>query len=174
MMLRTAGKYGLWGGVIVSGLMLLGFLWMQHGNMSNQAGEILGYASMIIALSMIFVGIKKYRDIDLGGQITFLEALKIGLVISIIASFIYVLTWMIYSNSEAASEMMDTYFTSAIEKIKNSGNEQAIITKDVDRMMRMKANYDKPLYKILYTFMEIFPVGVLISIISAFILKKNH
>src|ERR1043165_7212828 len=52
-----------------------------------------GYATMIGALTSVFLGIKQYRDKTLGGVIKFLPALCVGLGISIIAGVIYVAGW---------------------------------------------------------------------------------
>ena len=45
---------------------------------SGAGSEVQGYLTMIIVLSLIFVGIKRYRDKDLGGVIKFLPALGLG------------------------------------------------------------------------------------------------
>src|ERR1700735_201744 len=55
----------------------------------------LGYTSMIVAFATIFVAVKKYRDNFGGGIITFGKALKIGLLVTLVASTLYVVVWLI-------------------------------------------------------------------------------
>ena len=58
---------------------------MMHSNT-----QWIGYLVMVIALSLIFVGVKQYRDKHLGGVIKFGKAFLIGLYISLVAGAIYV------------------------------------------------------------------------------------
>ena len=95
-MKKTVLTYGPIAGVIIVLLMAL-FIGLMSKEQDFQMGEILGYASMIVALSTIFVGIRKYRDDELGGMITFGKAFQVGLLITLVASAIYVAAWMFYS-----------------------------------------------------------------------------
>ncbi|MGD0867544.1 MAG: DUF4199 domain-containing protein, partial [Rhizomicrobium sp.] len=56
-------------------------------------GMVIGYTIMLIALSAVFMGIKRYRDVDLGGVIGFWRALALGLAISFVAGIFYVVCW---------------------------------------------------------------------------------
>ena len=89
-MLRIALTYGIIAGVvIVIGIIATFSLSTGHGGGSL----FLGYLIMILALSMVFFGVKRYRDRDLGGVIKFLPALLMGLGIAIVAGVAYVLVW---------------------------------------------------------------------------------
>src|SRR3954467_10827026 len=89
--------YGLIAGIIVSFLMLFTVNNLSHceGNVDYNTSMLIGYASMLIAFSLVFVGIRNYRDKYNGGVITFGKAFKIGMMIVLIASTIYVLAWLI-------------------------------------------------------------------------------
>ena len=79
---RIIAVYGAIAGVIVvAGMFInIGFL-ADHGAM----GMVAGYLSMLVALVFVFVGVKRYRDVNLGGVITFWNALGVGLGMAQIA-----------------------------------------------------------------------------------------
>lgn len=129
--------------------------------------EIAGFASMIIALSTIYLGIRQYRDRVQAGNITFWQGVKVGMLITLIASAIYVISWTIYYYLGPGQNMMDQYFQNQIDQLQSDGN----LTK-IQAMQDMKVNYRKPYILIAYTFMEIFPVGLLITLIAAMINKR--
>src|SRR5690349_12627667 len=89
--------YGLIAGIIVSILMLVSMNYISHcnGNVDYDTSMLIGYASMIIAFSLVYVGIRNYRDKYNGGVISFGKAFKIGLLMVLIASTIYVTAWLI-------------------------------------------------------------------------------
>ncbi len=127
---------------------------------------------MIIALSAIFVGVKSYRDKELAGSISFGNAFKVGLLMALVASAFYVAGWMVYVNT-AGENFMDMYYEQNIEKVKNSGDSEAEIHAKIADMEKFRELYKNPLVKIGVTFLEIFPVGLLIALISAAVLKKK-
>ena len=89
--------YGIIAGIIVSVLMLSTVNYLSHceGNVDYDTSLIIGYASMLIAFSLVFVGIRNYRDKYNEGVISFGKAFKIGIMIVLIASTIYVVAWLI-------------------------------------------------------------------------------
>jgi hypothetical protein len=134
----------------------------EKGILTMENGELVGYSTMIVALSLIFFGIKSYRDNHLEGSITFGKALKVGLLITLIASLIYAITWEIISNTmqDFVTQMGDKYS----EKLKAEGSTQA----EIDEY---KAIYENPFIRFAMTLMEIAPVGILISLLSAGLLR---
>ena len=163
--------FGLIAGAIVSTLMIIG---MARGieTMNWDYGMAIGYTSMLIAFSFVFVGIKNYRDKYNNGAITFGKAFKTGFWISLIASTIYVVVWMIYYYG-FVPDFMDKYSAYYIEKATASGATAAEIQKQSAEMEGWKEMYKNPLYVILLTYAEILPVGLVITLISALILKKK-
>jgi len=137
-------------------------------------GEIVGYASMIIALSTIFIGVRKYRDEELGGVISFGKAFQIGLLITLVASFIYVASWMLYSTTGGAEEMMTAYMDQTIEQLRASGATETEVSSKISEMESFQEMYKNPIVKIGITFLEIFPVGLIISLIAAGLLRKKE
>jgi hypothetical protein len=161
--------YGCIAGFIVAAMLSLSFTNFME---DFKYAELLGYSTMIIAFSTIFIAIKTYRDNHLDGSINFLEGLKIGLAVTMIASIIYVIAWMVISHF-VGEEFMAEYFQQSIEKLKASDLSASEISEQVEKMENFRELYKNPLVKMGITFLEIFPVGLLISLISAFLLKRK-
>src|SRR5688572_15477661 len=88
--------YGLTAGIVVSILMLFNINYISHSvNVDYNTSLLLGYASMLIAFSLVYVGIRNYRDKYNGGVISFGKAFKIGIMIVLISSTIFVVIWLI-------------------------------------------------------------------------------
>lgn len=162
--------YGLIAGILVSALMLLG-IWINKDH-DLTLGMIYGYATMIMAFSMIFVAIRQYRNHFLGGKISFGKALLIGLGITLIASTFYVITWEI-EFKYVFPDFMKGYADVSIEAMKKEGASAAAIQTATVEMDKMVKSYEDPFYRIPLTYLEILPVGLLISLICALILKKK-
>ncbi len=163
-------RYGLIAGLIVSALMLITLGGGMDINMKY--GQLIGYSTMILAFATIFVAIKKKRDEQFNGKIAFAKAFKIGLGITLIASLCYVITWMIMSET-IAKDFMAQYYQQAVENINNSGLSPEEVEQKMQQMDKMQEMYKNPVFKFGITFLEIFPVGLLVSLIAAFILKKK-
>jgi len=164
--------YGLISGLIISTFMAVTMPGVDENTDMGHA-QLIGYASMVVALSTIFVGIKKYRDNELNGIISFGKAFLTGLYIAIIASTLYVLTWMVLSEF-FLQDFMANYTESAIADIKASDLSQIEIDEQIKNTTEMMEMYKNPVFKFFFTYIEILPVGLLISLISAAILKKNN
>ena len=168
-------KILLWGtvaGLIVGSILFGTTVAMADNPPPMGVGMAIGYTSMLIALSAIFVGVKRHRDEALGGVIRFWPAFGMGLGISLIAGVFYVLAW------EAALALtgMDygaKFAELMIEQRKAAGATVAELAKYVAEMESFKTQYANPLYRMPMTFTEIFPVGVLVSLISAGLLRKS-
>lgn len=165
--------YGVIAGAIVAASMVWGFLVSDSSGEGMQMLEVMGYLIMLIALSVIFFGIKKYRDDELGGVITFGTAVLVGLGISIVASIIYVITWEIYL-AQTNYAFMNEYVAASLDSMRASGataEEIQVAAADFDVMAE---RYKNPMFRLGITFVEIFPVGLLITLISAAILRKSE
>lgn len=136
--------------------------------------EWLGYLVMIIGFSMIFVAIKQYRDKDLGGVITFKKAAQVGLLITLMASLFYVVCWEVYYQNEG-QDFISQYQNAEVESMRASGASEEKIDTYVKEMQDFAKLYDQALIRWLITLVEIFPVGLIITLLSALLLKtKKH
>ena len=141
-------------------------------DMSMNARLFFGYASMVLAFSLIFVGIKNYRDNYSGGVISFGMAIKIALLITAVASTVYVGVWLI-DYYFFTPDYFDKYAASFLAGLKASHASQANIDKQMAQITEYAKMYRNPFFNALMTYAEIVPVGVVISLIAALILKKK-
>jgi len=163
--------FGLVSGVILIAF-VLSFTWLAkafHGHIDN---EIVGYSSMIIAFSFIFVGTKNFRDKYNQGMVSFKQAFLIGLGISLIGSTIYVGTWLVEYYG-FMPDYMEKYSAALILKAQHSGLSPEALQKRLDSINNMSRMYKNPIMVVLFTYLEVLPVGLAISLITALILKRK-
>lgn len=171
LMKKNVIVFGLIAGLIVSVLMVLSIA-KCYSDPNLEHSMLIGYASMVLAFSFIFVGIKNYRDKYNDGLITFGKAFKIGLYISLIASTIYVMVWLI-DFYVFIPDFMDRYVAQAIREAKSSGASAAELAKQAKELAANQQMYKNPVMVVLFTYMEILPVGLLVSLVAALILKRK-
>jgi hypothetical protein len=166
--------YGLIAGIIVSILMLISVNSLNHreGNFDYNTSLLIGYASMLIAFSLVFVGIRNYRNKYNGGVISFGKAFKIGIMIVLIASTMYVVAWLI-DYFYFIPDFMEKYSAHMLDQLKASGASQAEIDKQTKEMANFAAMYNNPFYNAMMTYLEILPVGLVVTLISSLILKRK-
>lgn len=163
--------FGTFAGLIVIGAMIAVIV-ASGGQPELQSHSLwLGYLFMIVALSMIFFGVKRYRDRDLGGVIKFLPAFLMGIAITTVAGVIYVLVWEAYM-AATNNAYIDAYVTWLIEAERAKGVTPEALNATIKEMEDFKVQYADPLFRLPMTFLEIFPVGLVISLISAALLRN--
>lgn len=172
-MKRTILVFGLISGLIVS--VFMGTSMAITGCMSEtnyELGMVIGFSAMLVAFAFVFVGIKSLRDKQLGGTITFGKAFLTGIIIAFIASTMYVITWAIEYNF-LMPDFMDNYAQHMLDEATASGTRAAELEGLKTEMTQMKENYKNPVLFSLYTYMEILPLGIIVALISALILKRK-
>lgn len=174
-MRKVVVTFGLIGGGLITVFLWIMMFLMEKGVLTFDNGDVVGYASMIVALSMIFFGIKSYRDRYQNGSIKFLTGLQIGLLISLIAALMYAIGWEVYyqSSPNTKNNFMDQYTEYCIKKMKDEGASEAEIEKTTKDMNEMKEIYKNFLPRFGITLMEIFPVGLAVTLLSASILRRK-
>ncbi|MCJ8208308.1 DUF4199 domain-containing protein [Mucilaginibacter sp. RS28] len=171
-MKRTVLVSGLISGIILS-LWMIGFVGYCYTHKNFEGSMLLGYTAMLVGLSLVFVGVKNYRDNYNSGFISFGKALQIGLLISLIASTMYVIAWMI-SYYVFLPDFMDRYAAHSIERMRAKGASAAEIKAGIAQINQMKEMYKSPVWVVLFTYAEIVPVALLVSLIAALILKRKQ
>jgi len=168
-MKKAIFTFGLISGVLSAGLMAINITLIgDHG----AKGLLFGYTAMVLSFLLVYFGIRSYRDSVGGGEITFGKAFGIGISITLISCVFYVVAWeILYFNFLPG--FMDNYAAHAIEGMKKAGASAAAIQAKAEEMKHFKAMYDNPLINAAMTFIEPFPVGLLISLLSAVVLRKK-
>ena len=171
-MTRIALIFGLIAGAILGGMMAISVPLYVHGMLSTDISEVFGYTSMILAFILVFFGIRSYRDNVGAGRITFWKAFQVGIFITLIASAIYVISWeIIYYGF--FPDFMENYAAKVVEKLRAGGASAAAIAAKQQQLADMKRIYANPLGNIALTFVEVFPVGLIVTLVSAGILRKK-
>ena len=170
-MKKTVLTFGLISGVMISVLMD-GSLLIANKIGSGHNSMLLGYTMMVASFLLIYFGIRSYRDNNLGGQISFGRAFACGILIALITTICYVASWeVIYFNF--IPHFMDSYWAAQIHRIQASGRDAATIAAEVAAIQHSQQLYQNPLVNMAYTFMEPFPVGLVITLISAAVLRRK-
>jgi hypothetical protein len=172
-MKKTVLIFGLISGAISSLLMA--------GNMSLvdkigfDKGTYLGYTAIVLSFLLVFVGIKSYRDNIGGGLVSFGKAFQVGILITLISCAFYVATWeAVYRTNPVMTDFMDKYAAHVIEKERAAGASEAVLKKKMEEMAQAKEMYKNPMIRAAWTFLEPFPVGLVVTLVSAGILRKKR
>jgi hypothetical protein len=173
-MLKIILLYGLPGAVIVGGPLLWGMLTfdVNSGEMPEN-GALIGYATILVALTGVFLGVKHYRDREKGGVIKFLPALGVGLGISAVASLGWVIAWEI-SLAITKFDFVAAYYGAMIEQAQADGATADKIAQMRTEQVGFASMYSNPVIRMGITFVEMFPIGVVISLISAALLRNSR
>jgi uncharacterized protein DUF4199 len=171
-MTRLILIYGAIGGLVVAIPMVSMMLAMDQDSVIEN-GALYGYLTMIVALTTVFLGIKHYRDRVQGGVIRFVPALGVGLAISAVAGVFYVIGWEI-SLALTDFDFPAEYSKMMLDAARAGGATEAELAQVATDAEAFARNYQNPLFRLPLTFVEIFPIGVLISLVSAALLRNNR
>jgi hypothetical protein len=174
-MKRTVIIYGLISGAIVSAFMSISMLTMSKNGLHSEdmgTSMIIGYLSMLIAFAFIFVAVKSYRDNYHNGTVSFGRAFSIGLLVALIASTMYVITWAFVFHNYLPN-FMESYSAAMIKdaSAKFSGAE---LQEKIAEINKGKAMYATPVGFTLFTYAEILPVGIFVALLAALILRRKN
>jgi hypothetical protein len=163
-MLRTILIFGAIGGLIAGGAISVAVLLLKQHSMA------FGYLSMLVGLTTTFVAIKRQRDLAGGGVIRFFPALGMGLAMSVVAGIFYALAWEgVLQLIGGPGHFIDGFADAMTRGL--HGDALAKMTVEADAM---RASYRNPLVRLPITFMEIFPVAALVSLVSAGLLCNSR
>jgi hypothetical protein len=170
-MKKTILTFGLISGAL-SSLMMLATVPFMH-KIGFDKGYYFGYTAIVLSFLLVFFGIRSYRDNVGNGHITFSKAFAVGISITLISCIFYVLTWEILYFNFLHHDFMDQYSAYVVEKLKAKGASPAAIQAQIEQLQKYKELYENPLFNAAMTFIEPFPVGLAITLISAAVLRKK-
>jgi Protein of unknown function (DUF4199) len=169
-MQKVVLTFGVISGILISLLMVVTVPF--EDKIGLDKAEYLGYTIIVLSFLLVYFGIRTYRDEAGGGQISFAKGFSVGICITLIACVFYVATWeILYFNF--MHDFMDKYAAHVIDKARDSGASAAAIQTQIQKMQEMKRLYENPLYNAAITFLEPFPVGLGITLLSAAILRRK-
>ena len=171
-MKNTVTRFGLYSGAILAVAGAIQLVLYKNGTLNFDNGQLAGFASMLLAFLMVFFGIRAYRESNGGGAITFGKAFQVGILISLITCAVYVIAWeIIYYGF--MPDFMETYTNHMIDKMRATGESAAAIAAKQAEMARFAEMYKNPLVNVAFTLLEIFPVGLIVTLVSAAILRRK-
>lgn len=171
-MKRLVLRYGLISGVILATLTITMVILCLDGTMDMEHSQVLGYTMMALAYIAVFFGIRSYRDHHNGGTITFGRAFKVGILITLVTCAVYVIGWeIVYWGF--LPDFGDKYAAYTLNKMAENGAAPAAIAEARANMEKFKELYRNPFFNVGVTFMEIFPLGLIITLVSAGILRRK-
>jgi hypothetical protein len=171
-MKKTVLTFGLISGGVLSAITAIMMPLCLNGTIPSENMELMGYATMALAFFAVFFGIRSYREQHNGGTITFGKAFKVGILITLITCAVYVIAWeIVYWGF--IPDFGDKFAAITLEKLKAGGATPEAMTKAEAEMARFKELYKNPLFNVGITFMEIFPVGLIVTLVSAAILRRK-
>jgi hypothetical protein len=156
--------YGLFSGAVVALVIVAGIVFKDQLGFSHSLW--FGYLAMLVALTFVFVGVKRYRDVEKGGVIKFFPALGMGLAIAVVAAIAYAAVWEVYL-ALTHYRFMDEYIASMVQRLHEKGVTGAALAEKMAEFDGYREIYRNPLLRFGMTMVEILPVGVLMALVSA-------
>ena len=127
---------------------------------------------MILAAAFIFIAIISYRK-KLGGAIRFREAFVAGLYVSLISALFYACAWEVYYNTRGRN-FVEVYTTMQVKQMEKDKKPVTEIEKRKQEMKKWGDDYRKFPVRFITTIGEVLPVGIVVSLIAAAILKRKN
>ncbi len=175
-MKKVVLTFGLIAGLIIASLVWVTAILVDRGAIGFERLEIVGYASMLIALSMVFFGIKSYRDNCADGKLKFWKGVQVGVLISLIAGILYWGGALSYglANPGFDERFMKQFTDLKVGKLQEQGAPAEQIDKAKAEVEMMQWLFKNPIVFFLICMMEILPVGIVVTLISAGLLRKRE
>jgi Protein of unknown function (DUF4199) len=169
-MRKTVLTFGLMSGAVSAATMLATIPFADA--IGWEKGEILGYTMIVLSALMVFFGVRSYRENAGGGRLTFGRGFAVGILITLISSACYVGTWEIVY-FKLMPGFAEKYAAHMVERAKASGASQQKMDETERQAKQFKRMYDNPAINVALTFTEVFPIGLVVTLLSAGILRKK-
>jgi hypothetical protein len=169
-MKRTILTFGLISGAVSSLMMVATVPFADR--IGFDKATVVGYTAIVLSFLLVFLGIRSYRDNAGNGQITFSKAFAVGICITLVSCIFYVATWEVLYYHFLPG-FMDKYSAHMVENLRASGASAAAVQAKIEQLKKFQELYDNPFFNAAMTFIEPFPIGLVITLISAAVLRKK-
>ena len=169
-MKKTVLTFGLIAGAVSAATMLVTIPFADR--IGFEKGEIVGYTAIVLSALMVFFGVRSYRENAGDGRLTFGRGFAVGILITLISCACYVGTWEIVY-FKLMPGFAEKYAAHMVDRAKASGASQQKLNETERRAKQFKQMYDNPAINVAMTFMEVFPMGLIVTAVSAGILRKK-
>jgi MFS family permease len=164
--------FGFISGAIMSASMTAIMVFAHQTDPSR--GMVIGYTMMVLSFLLVFFGIRSYRENVGNGYISFGRALGVGFLIMLISCACYVATWEVVYH-KLMPDFTEKYMAQSIERVRASGKSPQEIDSEIQNMRSMMQLYNSNIFfNMAITFLEPLPPGLVMTLISALILRKRR
>lgn len=169
-MKKTVITFGLLSGAVAAALSFLTLPFAERIGFDRML--IVGYTVIVASMLFVYFGVRSYRDNVLGGRVTFGKAFAAGTLITLISSVCYVVGWLVLYYG-FMPDFADQYAAYLVESVRANGGSQAEIDTAVKQGQDAVAMLENPFINAAVSFTEPLPVGLLVTLISAAMLKTK-
>jgi hypothetical protein len=169
-MKKNVWKYGLLSGLALAGTMAVTVPFEHHIKASY--GMLVGYTLMVLSFLIVFVGVKHYRDTECGGYLGFGRAFAAGVLMMLISCACYVAMWEVLT-ATVEKNFAHEYTAGMVKRAQNSGLQGAALDAKIAEARKFEVMYSNPLYRMSMTLLEPLPVGIVMALVSAGILRRK-
>jgi hypothetical protein len=169
-MKKDVWKYGLLSGLVMAILVAITLPFEHHT--SARWAMAFGYTIMVLSFLIVFVGVKHYRDTECGGSINFGRALAVGMAMMLISCVCYVGMWEVLM-ATVEKNFAHEYAAGMVERAQNSGLQGAALEAKIAEARNFEVMYANPLYRMAMTLLEPLPVGLVMALVTAGVLRRK-
>jgi len=162
--------FGLISGVIASAMMAITFPVIE--SIGYGKAELLGYTSIVLSCLLVFFGIRSYRETVGGGRIGFGRGFGVGISIVAVSCLVYVLSFQVIY-FKLMPDFAARFEACMVEHVRAKGGDAQAVAAASKQVQEFKRLWDNPVTNAALTFIEPFPIGLIVALVSAAILKKR-
>lgn len=164
-------KFGSIGAIVMLVCIIPTLVFEMHKNLDLSTQEVVGYATIFLSLGVILFAMKEYRDRYNNGYISYGEAVKLGVLISLFPSVLFML-YNYYFVIVLDPGFMDQYASISLQQ-----QYPDLAAADIPaKLAEMKA--ETPYFFNIHfqgalMFFTVLIIGLIESLIFALLVKKN-
>lgn len=172
-MLKTAFKYGLIAAALMTAVIIIPFWLRDPERLLEQMGwgEVVGYATMIVALGLVFLALREHRG--RAGSLTFLGGLGLGLAVTAVAAAAFGLatTGLYYG---MGPERTDDFMRAYVEHTAGSEASAEELARALTEYEGQRHLWLNPWFQGFVMFATVAGLGVVVSLLAAGLLRTRR